>query len=140
MCPPLLTCHFPLQSNWASTDKAIRQPRELLWLQLPSQSSLPPPPPTLLHILLPPPSIITIYIRLRQAFKPGSICQPITFIVRLLFLTLTKNDTINNRSCSYLRLDRFCDRANLIHFQQETVTGFFLHSHFDALVKGEKTC
>ena len=38
---------------------------------------------------------------------------------------------------SHLRFNRFCDWANLIHFQQKTVTGFFLNGHFDATKKKE---
>ena len=51
-------------------------------------------------------------------------------LLRSLFLAITM--TLKNAICCYLRLNGFCDRANLIHFQQETVTGFFLHSRFDA--------
>ena len=38
---------------------------------------------------------------------------------------------------SHLRFNRFCDWANLIHFQQKTVAGFFLNGHFDAMRKKE---
>lgn len=36
---------------------------------------------------------------------------------------------------SHLRFNGFCDWANLIHFQQKTVAGFFLNGHFDATKK-----
>ena len=92
-------------------------------------------PPT--PILPTPPPHLTPYHVIQEQHKEPSGFQTQT--------TLSAHDThcevnvplSNNNDkkidiCDYLRLNGFCDRANLIHFQQETVTGFFLHSHFDA--------
>ena len=58
----------------------------------------------------------------------------------LLHLKCNKYETMIQTVCweliithiSHLRFNGFCNWANLIHFQQKTVAGFFLNGHFDA--------
>ena len=95
--------------NWQSHQATRRT------VMAPTSMTVFPSTAPLIHILLTLPSNITIY-------KLDSV----------KLWNWDQSFSTSHSYCSYLRLNRFCDRANLIHFQQETVTSFFLHSHFDA--------